>query len=302
MNIEQMKKEMALEQQHKKTWKHRVADYLVITAASLAYAVSVSLFLDPNSLAPGGVTGIAIILSRLTSLGTGVWILLINIPILILGTWKFGIRFILSTMYCTAITSFFTSLLNPIGAVTSDPLLASLAGSFLMAIGIGWVFKAGSTTGGTDIIIKLLRLKFPHLKTSILFLLTDVIIVTASAVVFQDLDKALYAGFTAAATSLMLDVVLYGRDGAKLIYIISDRSEQITARILDELDIGVTHVQGSGAYSGKEKNVIMCAMKKPLAPKAEEIVRQEDPLAFMIVTSATEIYGEGYKSYFSEKL
>lgn len=95
--------------------------------------------------------------------------LLINIPILLIGIWKFGLRFILSTIYCTAMTSLFTNLLTPVGAVTTDPLLASLAGSALMAVSMGWVFKAGSTTGGTDIIIKLLRLKFPYLKTGALF-------------------------------------------------------------------------------------------------------------------------------------
>ena len=158
-----------------------------------------------------------------------------------------------------------------------------------------------STTGGTDIIIKVLRIKFPYLKTGSLFLLTDAVIVTASAFVFRNVDRALYAGLVVFITSFLLDVVLYGRDGAKLIYIISDHSDSITKRILEELDIGVTHMQGTGAYSGKEKNVIMCAIRKQLAPKAEEIVKEEDPLAFMIVTSATEIFGEGYKSYFSEK-
>lgn len=136
---------------------------------------------------------------------------------------------------------------------------------------------------------------------SIVFL-TDVVIVIASAFVFRNIDKALYAGIVVIITSVVLDVVLYGRDEAKLIYIISDHAEKIAGRLLEELDIGVTYVQGSGAYSGKEKSVIMCAMKKNISPKAEEIVKEEDPLAFMIVTSATEIFGEGYKSYFSEKL
>ena len=282
-------------------WKKLVFDYAVITIASFVYAVGVTLFLDPNSLAPGGITGIAIILNRLTGLETGTWMMLINIPILLLGVWKFGLRFILSTLYCTVMMSCFTNLLIPVGVATTDPLLASLAGATLMAVSMGWVFKAGATTGGTDIIIKVLRLKVPHLKTGMLFFLTDIVIVAASAFVFQDLDKALYAGITVIVTSLVLDLVLYGRDGAKLIYIISDHSEKITKRLLEELDLGVTHVQGSGAYSGKEKNVIMCVAKKQVAPKAEEVVREEDPMAFMIVTSATEIYGEGYKSYFSEK-
>ena len=295
-------KELEIQRLDKKTPLQMLRDYVMITVASFVYAVSVSMFLDPNSLAPGGITGIAIILNRLFGIETGTWMLLINIPILLIGIWKFGLRFILSTIYCTAMTSLFTNLLTPVGAVTTDPLLASLTGSALMAVSMGWVFKAGSTTGGTDIIIKLLRLKFPYLKTGALFFLTDVVIVIASAFVFRNVDKALYAGIVVIITSVVLDVVLYGRDEAKLIYIISDHAEKIAGRLLEELDIGVTYVQGSGAYSGKEKSVIMCAMKKNISPKAEEIVKEEDPLAFMIVTSATEIFGEGYKSYFSEKL
>ena len=264
--------------------------------------MAVSLFLDPNSLAPGGVTGIAIILNRLTGLETGTWVLFINIPIIALGTWKLGWRFILSTGYCTLISSLFINLLSPFGAVTEDLLLAAVAGGCLMAVGLGLVFKSGATTGGTDIIVKLLRIRFPQLKTGFLFFVTDAVIVAASGIVFKNVDVALYAGIVIAINSLLMDVVLYGRDGAKLVFIISDKHENITKRILEELDIGVTYISGSGAYSGKEKNVIMCVMKKQISPRAEAIVREEDPLAFMIVTSATEIFGEGYKSIYSEKI
>ncbi len=286
----------------KKTVKQRIKDYVVITFASMVYAVAVSLFLDPNSLAPGGVTGIAIILNRLTGLETGTWVLFINIPIIALGTWKLGWRFILSTGYCTLISSLFINLLSPFGAVTEDLLLAAVAGGCLMAVGLGLVFKSGATTGGTDIIVKLLRIRFPQLKTGFLFFVTDAVIVAASGIVFKNVDVALYAGIVIAINSLLMDVVLYGRDGAKLVFIISDKHENITKRILEELDIGVTYISGSGAYSGKEKNVIMCVMKKQISPRAEAIVREEDPLAFMIVTSATEIFGEGYKSIYSEKI
>ncbi len=286
----------------KKSVRQTVRDYILITISCIIYSAAVSLFLDPNSLAPGGVTGIAIILNRLIPVETGTLILLINIPILLLGAWKFGIRFSLSTIYSTVLISLFTNLFSCIEVVTRDPLLASLAGSCLTAIGIGGVFKAGATTGGTDIIVKILRIKMPHLKTGGLFLAIDAVIVAASAFVFKDIDVALYAGLTVFVISLVLDLVLYGRDEAKLFFIISDKSEQITRRLLEELDIGVTHMQGAGAFSGKEKQVILCAAKKVTAPKAEQIVREEDPRAFMIITSATEIYGEGYKSYFSEKL
>lgn len=286
----------------KKTVKRLIRDYAVITVSCLIYAIGISLFLDPNSLAPGGVTGVSIILNRLIKVETGTLILLINIPILILGIWKFGIKFILSTLYATALTSTFTNLLMPIGALTEEPFVAALAGSSLMALAMGWIFKCGATTGGVDIIVKVLRLKYPHLKTSSLFLMIDACVVTVSAFVFRDIDRAVYAGLTVFLTSLMLDAVLYGRDEAKLIYIISDASSAITKRLLEELDIGVTHIQGFGAYSGKEKHVIFCAIKKQLAPKAEAVVKEEDPLAFMIVTSASEIYGQGYKNIFSEKL
>jgi len=291
-----------LQYEEKKTVKRRIRDYGVITAAAVLYAVAVSQFLDPNSLAPGGVTGIAIILNRVAGLETGTWTLLINIPILIVGTWKFGVKFICSTLYFTIVNSCAINLLAPLGAVTADPLLAALAGGSLMAVSLGAVFKAGATSGGTDIMIKLLRIRFPYLKTGFLFLVTDAMIVAASALVFQNVDTAMYAGLVVFVNSMLLDLVLYGRDGAKMIFIISDCHEKITERILEELDVGVTHITGSGAYSGKDKTVILCVMRKQLAPKAEDIVRQEDPRAFMIVTSATEIYGEGYKNIFSQKL
>lgn len=279
-----------------------IIKYFKLTIAALIYSVSVSLFLDPNALAPGGITGISIILNRISGVSTGTWFLLLNIPILLLGIWKFGIKFIVSTIYCTSLISIFTNILEGFGAATTDTLLAAIAGGALSAIGLGLVFKTGSTTGGTDIIVKVLRMRFPHLKTSFLVLLLDVMVVIVSAFLFKDLDRALYAGLAVFVISVVLDLVLYGRDGAKLIYIISDRSEAIAGRILEELDIGVTYIDGYGAYSGKDKKIIMCVMRKNLSHKAEEIVKAEDGEAFMIVSSASEIYGEGYKNIFSEKI
>lgn len=285
-----------------KIWKKRISNFFLMTAGSFCYAAAISLFLDPNNLAPGGVTGIAIILNRLFSVSTGTMIFLLNIPIMLLGFWKLGGKLIVSTLYCIALASFLTDMLGGDGAITEEPLLAALAGAVLVAVGMGSVFKAGSTTGGTDIIIKVLRLKMPHIKTGALYLILDAIVVTVSAFVFKDIDRALYAGIAVFVASFVLDIVLYGRDGAKLIYIISDKSEQITQRLLAELEIGVTYINGKGAYSGKDKQVIMCVMRKQLAPRTEDIIKEEDPEAFMIVSSATEIFGEGYKSYFSEKL
>lgn len=281
----------------------KVLGYVLMTLACFCYAVGISLFVEPNNIASGGVTGIAIILNKAIGGSTGIWFFVINIPILLIGMWKFGFKFLMSTVYCTTIISVFTDLLSHYGSpLTNDVLVATIAGGMLTAIGMGGVFKAGATTGGMDIVVKLCKLKFPYMKTGSLFLIMDFLVVLASAFVFQDIDRAFYSAMEVFVTSTLLDLVLYGKDGAKLIYIISDKSEKIAARLLDELNIGVTYMEGRGAYSGREKKVIMCVTKKQIAPRAEEIVKEEDPNTFMIVSSASEIYGEGYKSYFSEKL
>lgn len=275
--------------------------YAMITAMALLNAVAISLFIDPNNLAPGGVTGIAIIISRFLPVETGTLIFAFNIPILIFAVWQFGLRFTISTIYAITLISVFTNILAPVGPATDDTLLAALAGGVLYAVSIGIIMKCRATTGGMDIIVKWLRMKLPYLKTGVLFFITDVIIVSASGIVFKDIDAALYAGITVVVNSIVLDLVLYGKDEAKLLYIISDRPKEITERILTELDIGVTYIEGRGAYSGREKQVLMCVAKKQISPRIEVIVKEEDTEAFMVITSATEIFGEGFKSYFSER-
>ena len=285
-----------------KSRSQRIKDFLVITVASFVYAMGVAQFADPNNLAPGGMTGLAIVLSRLVALPSGTLLMLLNIPVIILGIWAFGLRFIISTIYSTAMTSVFTNVLLKYGAATHDILLASLMSALLCGAAVGVIFKAGATTGGTDIIVKYLKLKFPSVRTGVIFLATDVLIVVISGFVFRDVNAALYAFIAIVVTAKVIDIVLYGSDEARLIYIISDRSDQITKRVLEELDIGVTHIRGTGAYSGKEKKVILCTVKKTAVPLVQDIVKEEDTGAFMIISSASEVYGEGYKSYFSERI
>ncbi|MBP3824952.1 MAG: YitT family protein [Butyrivibrio sp.] len=284
--------------------KKRLKEYLIITFAALIYGVGTSLLVDPNNLAPGGMTGLAIVLNRLVGIGTGMWFLILNIPILLIAIMKFGIRFTISTIYATTMISVFTDLCTKYFGqyIIHDMILAVTIGSAMTAVAIGLIFKCHATSGGTDVIIKLLRLRYPHIKTGILYIMTDMIVIVIAAVVFNDLAAAMYSFLSVLVVSAVVDFVLYGRDGAKLIYIISDRPDIITARLLDELDIGATHVFAQGAYSGEKKKVIMCAIKKRLSPLAEDIVREEDPNAFMIITSASEIFGEGYKSYFDERM
>lgn len=275
---------------------------VMIAIACFIYGAGISLFVDPNNLAPGGFTGLSIMINRLIPLETGSIYLILNIPVICLGIWKFGWKFTISTLYAIFMVSTATNVFAHRTPVTRQPILGAIFGGILIAIGMGLVLRNSATTGGVDIIIKCLRQKFPHLKTGSLMLMMDAVIISLGGVVFGNLDSVLYSIIAAASTSYVLDIVLYGKDGAKLIYIISDKAEQITTRVLGEIDIGVTYLNGSGAYENKEKKVIMCVVRKQLAHKVEEVVKQEDDSAFMIITSATEIYGEGYKSYFGEIL
>lgn len=273
-----------------------------IVFGSFLYAAGIALFLDPNNLAPGGLIGIAVILNRMVSVDTGTLYFLLNIPVVLLGLWKFGIKFIGSTFFAIVVNSAMTNFLAGFPPITTEPLLAALAGSILVGVGIGIVFQCGATTGGTDIIVKVLRTRYKHLKTGFLFLMTDIVIVSISGLVFRDFNVVLYAFIAVSVSGRAMDYVLYGSDEAKLIYIISNEAEKISARILEEMEIGATFLNGQGAYTGTEKRVILCVVQKKRAPELEEIVKHEDKDAFMIVSSANEIYGEGYKNILHEKI
>ena len=284
----------------KKNLLYEIKNLIIIAAASVVYAAGISLFLDPNQLAPGGVTGIAVILNRLVNVETGTLYFLLNVPIVLLGIWKFGIRFIAKTAYAIVLVSFFTNLLSNQNPLTDDPLIAGVAGGILIAAGVGFIFKAGATTGGTDIIIKILRQKYRHLKTGFLFLCTDIAIVSISALVFRDLEVAFYALLTVIVSGKALDYVLYGGDVAKMIFIITEEPQKIGKRLMEELEVGITYLQGTGGWTGKEKKVVFSMVPNRLGAEVQDIVKHEDPTAFMVVTSANEIYGEGYKDLFEE--
>lgn len=285
-----------------KKLRKNIKDLLIITVGSIFYAIGISMFLDPNQLAPGGVTGIAVILNRLTNIETGTLYFLLNVPIVLLGTWKFGVRFIAKTFYAVTASSIFTNLLSPYGALTDDLFIASAAGGIMIAIGIGTIFKTGATTGGIDIIIKILRQKYRHIKTSLLFQMTDLIIVGISGLVFCDWNVIFYALLTVFIDGKALDYVLYGGDQAKMMFIITEKPEKIGKRLMADLDVGLTYLQGEGGWTGKKKKVVFTLVPHRLGAEVQDIVKSEDPEAFMVVTSANEIYGEGYKDIFEEAI
>lgn len=275
---------------------------VIILVGTFIYAAGIGLFLDPNELAPGGVVGLSVILSHSIGSETGTWYFLLNIPIVILGWWKFGAKFISYSFLAVAFNSIFTNIFGHFSAVTDNLFLASIAGSILVGTGIGLVLRTGATTGGMDIVIKVLRKKYPAIKTSTFFITIDIIIVAIAGFVFKDFNLAMYAFITVVLQGRVMDFILYGSDEARLIYIVSNKTEEMLPRILEELEIGATVLTGKGGYSNKEREIIMCVIKKRGTPKLEEIVKEVDGKAFMIITSANEIYGEGYKNILVDQL
>lgn len=282
--------------------KNNMISAVRITMGAVLYGMGVSLFLDPNSLAPGGVVGISIILNRFVGISTGTLYFLINIPILLLGFWKLGSKLIFKSMYAIVVNTLVTNVLAQLEPVTTAMIPAALAGSLLLGSGISLVFRGGATTGGMDIIVKLLRKRYPHLKTGSLFLMLDITVVAISAVVFGDFDRAMYALIAVFITGRMIDRLLYGSDEAKLIFIVSDKAETVAKTIMEQVKTGITFLKGQGAYHNKEKKIILCVIRKQTAPKVLEVVKQTDPGAFTIISSAAETFGEGYKDFFQEAL
>ncbi len=279
---------------------------VTISLGCVAYAAGLILFLNPNDLAPGGVSGVSIMLNRFIPVEVGTLILLFNIPLLIIAFIKFGAKFTAMTAFATALSSTIMDLMGaflpPDYAVTKDKLLAGIFGGALMAFGMGVIFRAGGTTGGSDIIIRLLRRKFRHLKTSTIFLITDCIIVGVSALVFGNIEAALYAGIALAVNSTVLDFVLYGSNGARMIFIVTEHPDEINKVLTEKVNTGSTVIKGEGAYTGRKKTILMVVAKKHRFPKIRDAVGAADPNSFMIVSSASEIFGNGYLSIFANEL
>lgn len=285
----------------------KIFRYVFITFTAALYAVGIALFLNPNNLTPGGISGIAIILKKMFPglPGVGMLILLINIPILAVGIKKFGIKFILSTMYSLIVSSVLIDILPivfNVNGVTDNKMLASVIGGATFGLGMGLMFRLDTTTGGLDIIVKIIKQKKPHLKTGQIYFLLDVVILAASAMAFKDVEVALYAAIAIYVSTVVMDRAIYGGDEATLVYIISEKRELIARRMMKEVNVGATMIQAKGAYSNETTEVIMCVMKKQTLVKVRNILKQTDSGAFMIVSSANEVFGQGFKDHFKTEI
>ncbi len=274
--------------------------YLKLTLYSILYAIGFQLFIVPNFLAPGGFSGVSVLLNHVIPIvPTGTFLLILNIPILIIGFWKFGAKFTVSTCYCVVLTSGLMTLLEIFGKpiVSDDIFLGCVCGGAIVGFSLGKIFRHGATTGGMDIVVKLIRLKVPHLKTNQVFLIADSFVVAAMILLMGDVVRGLYSAICIVISTTIMDRALYGKDEATFVHIISDKPQEVADQLLYELEMGVTFIEGMGAYTKKEKKIIMCVAKKRDFYKVEAVVKKTDPKSFMIVSSAQEVYGEGYKRH-----
>lgn len=270
----------------------------MIVLGCAAFALGFDLFLDPNQINVGGISGLAMILRELLGFGSiGVISAMINILLFLIGYKELGRRFFLGSLLGTALTSLFIDLFTVIPVPKTDIMLGALYGGILTGVGLGMVFLAGASTGGSDIIAKLLRKKFRRLKLSRLMLIIDIVIVALTGVVFHDISKALYSAVPLYVYSVVMDGVIYGLDYSSVALIVSDRYSEIVQEIALKLDRGATLLEAHGAYHGDSRQVIMCAIRRRQVTELKDIISQIDPSAFLILQDAHQVLGEGFMRY-----
>ena len=275
----------------------------IITLGGVIYALAFDWFVAPNQIAMGGVTGLAQIVNALVPvLPVGVLSILVNVPLFLAGWRLLGGRLLVSSLYAMAVSSLAIDVIAWMHTFPPmDPILATLYGGAGMGVGLGLVFSQGATTGGTDIIGKLLKLKLPWLPIGKLVMLPDMVVVILAAVVFGTVNAALYGLIQMYLLSKVMDMILYGWDTSRVAYIITDRWEETVQGLLD-MNRGVTLLQGKGAYTGAEKQVLLVAFRQREIVPIKRMLREIDPKAFFIVCDAHEILGEGFGDYQKEEI
>lgn len=282
----------------------KAVPYLWIILASAVYAVGFNWCYVPNGIAFGGLTGVAQIINAVLPWAPiGTVVILLNIPLFLLGWKLLGGRLLVTSLFAMAVSSVFIDVLDSLVQFPPmNPLLACIYGGVLIGVSLGVIFQQGATTGGTDLIARLLKLPLPWLPVGKLLMAVDLVVIVAVALAFRSLDSALYGVVSLYISTLVMDGVLYGMDNAKVAYIISDRPQEIIRSISTELDRGVTILRGAGAWSGEAKDVLMCAFKQKQIVALKRAVKETDPSAFLIVCDAHEVLGQGFHSYHQHDL
>jgi uncharacterized membrane-anchored protein YitT (DUF2179 family) len=278
------------------SWK-QLTEFFWVTAGVVLTALGLDLFLIPNKIAAGGVSGIATILHYVIGSPVGLTMLALNVPLFAMGIYRLGLTFGFRSLYGTISLSAAVDFFEPFVPVpTGDPLLASLFGGVLVGLGLGLVFRFRGTTGGTDLAAAVLR-TYTGVNIGQLLFLVDASVVLAAGFVFQSWELALYALITIFITAWVIDMVQEGISYAKAFFIISDHSEAIAEKVLKELGRGATALKGRGLYTGADREVILTVVNRSEVSRLKEMVYDIDPGAFIVLADVREVLGEGFKEY-----
>jgi uncharacterized membrane-anchored protein YitT (DUF2179 family) len=271
----------------------------VILFGSALFALGFDLFLAPNDINCGGVSGLAMVILRLNDFTTiGILCALINVPLFLLGLKAVGKKFFAGSLIGMAFSSWLIDLLEDVLPVfQTDVLISAIFGGVMIGAGLGMVFAAEASTGGSDILGRLLKRVMPNMPIGKLMLMLDIIVIGLTGVVFKDINNTLYSAVTLYVSSVVIDGVVYGMDYSKVVWIISDEYEQIAAAIDSVLQRGITMVQAQGFYARKDKSILLCAVKRRQVAELKSLVHEIDPQAFVILQDAHQVLGDGFKRY-----
>lgn len=274
-----------------------------ITLGCALFAMGFSLFLNPSDLNAGGVSGLAMILVHLLGVGSvGTVTMLMNLPLFAVGGLKIGKKFFLGSLVGMVASSVLIDALALLPTPVLDPLLAGLYGGVICGVGLGIVFNTGASTGGSDIVVRLLKMKYQNVPIGTINICFDLTVAVLTGLVFQDISRALYSGVATFVTGQVIDAVVYRFDYSKVALIISQKYDLIAREIGDKLDRGATFLNGQGAYSGQETKVVLTVVKKQQVAELKRLVVELDPDAFIVVQEAHQVLGEGFSRYSKDAL
>ncbi len=277
-------------------------------AGSFIFGAGYAIFLGPNDLNAGGISGLAAIIVQLINpngtipfVSVGTLTILINLPLFAIGGVKIGKRFFFGSLLGLGISSMAIDYL-PIGIVLGEPLLAALYGAVVTGFGLGMVFMSGTSTGGSDIVVRLVKLKARNTNIGVIAMAFDVFVVALTGLVFKNVENALYTGITAFLCSKVIDMVVYGFDNTKTALIITKEHEKVAEVIGKQLGRGATYLYSQGSYSRTDGKVVLVAVYPRQVAELKELVIHIDPKAFIIVQEAHQVLGDGFSRYSKESL
>ena len=279
---------------HRNKIKEFLIDIFVFIFGGILYSIAINCFLSRNNILNGGFTGIATIFNYLYSLPIGTVIFIMNIPLFFIAFKKLGAKFVIRTVLATLITSTLIDLGVILPVYHNDLLLSSLFGGALVGIALGMIFIRNATTGGVDIIAKLVKIKFPQISIGRSILIFDAFVVILGGIVYRNFESMLYASVVIFVSAQVLDYVIFGISRGAMILIISEQSEKLCNMILGDLDRGVTILKGQGGYSKTDKDVLLCACFDNQTHKLIKKIKSADENAFFIVTQSKQILGNGF--------